>query len=150
VKAYRCQEDHAGYHARIQVRMVNDAALSSWPAFGGHLYAERLNVLRVRQPLHCWSLSDAQAGAALGTLLPYLRVKRSVAETVLRLRRLQAEGQKHRTKIAGYRRFPNQHGTVRMVANRSFSDAYVARCEKLWSECRSLNHAPGWANSATA
>ena len=75
---------------------------------------------------------------------------RRVAAVVLRLRSLQANGQRHRTKITGYRPFPNQHGTIRMVANRSFSDAYVARCERLWSQCRTLNHAPGWANSATA
>lgn len=151
-KAYACQgRKTPGYHARVQVRMVDQAALELLARlFGGHLYAEKLNILRVRQPLHCWSLSDASAEAALRRLLPYLRIKDRVANVVLQLRALQADGRNHRTKVTGRRNFPNKYGKVRVVENRSFSDEYVARCENFWSRCRTLNHAPGWANSSTA
>ena len=151
-KAYACQgRTTPGYHARIQVRMVDVAAITLLrDLFGGHLYAEKLNVLRVRRPLFCWSLSDKSAGDALRSLLPFLRIKATVARTVLELRALQADGQKHRTKITGYRNWPNKYGTPRQVVNRAFSDEYVARCESMWSRCRALNHAPGWANSKTA
>ena len=148
--AYRCQgRQTRGYAARIQCRMVEPAALELLDRlFGGHLYRERVSINRVRRPLICWSVSNAQAEAAIRALAPYLRIKRNVAATVLRLRHLQRHSAKHRTKVTGERRFPNKYGVVRIVPNMSFSDDYVARCETLWMRCRTLNHRPGWAAEA--
>lgn len=139
-RAYRCQgRATSGYHAAIQVRMVDRPGVELLTSlFGGTLYTEKPHCNNGR-PLHCWSVSDLRAEKALAALLPFLRVKCRQAELVLSLRELQQEGHKHRTKVVGYRDFPNQHGTVRRVANLAFSDEYVARCEDLWMACRRLN-----------
>ncbi len=139
-KPYRSQgRTTPGYHARIQIRMVDEPAIAFLASsLGGSYYKEDAKVKRGR-PLFCYQASDAKAAEILRTLLPYLRVKKRQAKKVLELRRLQSRGAKHRTKITGYRDFLNSHGTVRRVANRSFSDEYVARCDALWMDCRKMN-----------
>lgn len=129
----------AGYHARIQVRMVDEAAIRFMSeTLGGWYYKEKPRVARGR-PLYCYQVSDLAAKNVLSTLLPFLRVKREAALCVLSLRELQSDSNKHRTKITGYRDFPNAVGTVRRVANKSFSDEYIARCESLYLQCKQLN-----------
>jgi len=147
-RAYSCQgRKTKSYHARIQVRMVDrEGVVLLAETFGGHLFTEKPHCNNGR-PLHCWSTSDRQAELALTALLPYLRVKRRQAKKVLVLRRLQGRSRRHRTKITGYRDFPNQYGTVRRVANKAFSDEYVAWCDRLWMDCRLMN---GLARQAAA
>jgi len=106
--------------------------------FGGWYYREKAHCNNGR-PLYCWHISDKLAEEAIKAVLPYLRVKRDVAETLLALRELQKEGRKHRTKITGYRHFPNAYGTPRLVANKSFSDEYVAMCEALFQKATLQN-----------
>lgn len=140
IKAYRCQgRVTPGYHARIQIRMVDEQAIQFIAdSLGGWYYKEKPSATNGR-PLFCYQASDKKAERILRLLAPYLRVKKEQAQTVLRLRELQAEGPKHRTKITGYRNFPNQYGTVRRVANKCFSDEYVAWCEAFYQRCKELN-----------
>ena len=127
------------YHARIQIRMVDEPAIKFVSDMvGGNYYKEKPNAQNGR-PLYCYQASDKAAAAILETILPYLKVKKQSAETVLQLRKLQSEGAKHRTKVTGYREFPNNCGTVRIVANKSFSDEYVAMCDELYNKCKQLN-----------
>lgn len=120
-----------GYHARIQIRMVDEEAIAFVAAtLGGNYYREKSNASNGR-PLYCYQASDAKAESILRSVLPWLRVKRRVALIVLSLREMQANGAAHRTKVVGYRDFPNSYGTVRRVANKTFSDEYVAECERL-------------------
>lgn len=139
-KAYKCQgRTTPGYSARIQVRMVDEPAIAFMGGvLGGWYYREKARSERGR-PLYCYQLSHKKAEAALRRLLQYLRVKRVVAETVLAFCDLKATSGEHRTKITGYRDFPNSHGAVRRVPNLSLSDEYVARCDAFWSRCRELN-----------
>lgn len=139
-KPYKTQgRTTPGYHARIQVRMVDEPAIAALVGlFGGKTYREKPHANNGR-PLHCWSISDAKAEATIRLVLPFLRVKVQQARIVLDLRKLQREGRKHRTKVTGYREFPNRAGTVRLVENRCFSDEYVERCEAFWMACRRLN-----------
>ena len=141
-RGYRCQgRVTPGYHARIQIRMVNEAAIRFIAeTLGGWYYREKPSCKRGK-PLYCYQASDRKAGEIIAALLPYLRVKQEPARTVLQLRALQRDSQRHRTKITGYRDFPNQYGTVRRVANKSFSDEYVQMCDTLWLQCKALNHA---------
>lgn len=138
--AYKCQgRATPGYHARIQVRMVDEPAIAFLAdTLGGWYWYEKAHAHKGR-PLYCYQASDLAAAIALETLLPYLRVKRANAETVLALRELQSQSKQHRTKVTGYREFPNQYGTVRMVPNLAFSDEYVAACEALYQKCKALN-----------
>lgn len=138
--AYKCQGRRTpGYHARIQVRMVDEAAIRFLAeTLGGWYYKEKPSAKRGR-PLYCYQASNRRAEHILRVLLPYLRVKKDSAKTVLALRELQAQGRKHRTKITGYRNFPNKYGTKRLVACKCFSDEYVARCEALYQQCKALN-----------
>jgi hypothetical protein len=139
-QAYRCQgRTTPGYHATMMIRMVERAAIEFVAdVLGGTIRKEKPHAKSGRA-MYTWSISDAKAGAAARSILPYLRVKRRQAELILRLRDLQAESVRYRTKVTGYREFPNQHGTVRIVENRSFSDEYVGWCESMYLESRRLN-----------
>lgn len=138
--AYKCQgRKTPGYHARIQIRMVHEGAIKTLAeALGGWYFKEKPRLAKGR-PLYCYQASDASAEEVLRKVMPYLIVKRESAELVLRLRALQSEGHKHRTKITGYRDFPNSHGTIRKVANMAFSDEYVAQCHAIYERCKELN-----------
>jgi hypothetical protein len=137
--AVRPDSQNPGYHARIQNRMVDEEAIQFISeTLGGSYYKEKPSVAKGR-PLFCYQSSDKSTEDILLALLPYLRVKKRQAETVMELRKLQADSTKHRTKVTGYRKFPNNHGTVRMVPNKSYSDEYVQMCETLWLRCKELN-----------
>ena len=139
--AYTCQERQTpGYIARLQMRMVDEGAIRFMAeTFGGWYYKEKTHLAKGR-PLYCYQATHRDAERILRIVLPYLRVKQEAAKTVLSLRDLQSDSAKHRTKIVGYRDFPNSHGTVRRVANKAFSDEYVAECEMLFLRCKELNH----------
>ena len=138
--ADKCQgRVNNGYHARIQIRMVDEPAIKFISeTLGGWYYKEKPSVAKGR-PLYCFQASDKSAEAVLKTILPFLRVKKESAETVLNLRRIQAGSRKHRTKITGYRQFPNQYGTVRTVPNLAFSDEYIQSIHALYDRCKVLN-----------
>lgn len=73
------------YTERIQVRMVNETAISLLAYYlGGKYYKEKPPL--GRKPLFCWQLSNIQACEALESVLPYLRVKKDQALNVLRMR----------------------------------------------------------------
>jgi hypothetical protein len=119
--------------------MVERGALELLAAtFGGKIGREKRQDAS-RRPLFVWHVSDKKAGEICRILLPYLRVKRAQADLLIRHRELQAEGAKHRTKVIGFRNFPNKYGTPRQVPNLAFSDEYVARCEDMYLESRQLN-----------
>ena len=136
-KAYKCQDRKTnGYHARIQIRMVDEAAIKFIAEnLGGWYYKEKPNAKNGR-PLFCYQSSDKSAEIILKTLLPYLRVKKESAKTVLLLRTLQKNSTKHRTKITGYR---NAFGRKDKIPSFSFSDDYVQKCELLYLRCKELN-----------
>lgn len=138
--AHKCQgRVNNGYHARIQIRMVDEPAIKFISeTLGGWYYKEKPSVTKGR-PLYCFQASDKSAESVLKTILPFLRVKKESAETVLNLRRIQAGSRKHRTKITGYRQFPNKYGTARTVANMSFSDEYIQSVHALYERCKALN-----------
>lgn len=130
-----------GYHARIQIRMVDEPAIAFLTeTLGGRYYMENPHAAQGR-PLFCYQASDAAAERVLRTVLPYLRVKRRSAELVLAFRELQARSREYRTKIVGEKNFPNAVGTVRMVPIRVLSDEYIAMCDDFWSRAKALNHA---------
>ncbi len=139
-RAYECQgRKTPGYHARIQIRMVSEEAIRFVSeTLGGWYYAEKPHCAQGR-PLFTFQASDESAAGILRALLPFLRVKRENAETVLALRSLQADSVKHRTKVTGYRNFPNKAGTPRKVRNLALSDEYVAECDRLYLRCKELN-----------
>jgi hypothetical protein len=127
------------YHARIQIRMVDEPAIRFVSkTLGGTYYREREHSTKGR-PLYCFSASDAVAESILRAVLPFLRVKRRMADTVLQLREMQANAKKHRTKIVGTRSFPNRFGTVRQVNTLAYSDDYIAQCDHLWAAIKELN-----------
>lgn len=138
--AYKCQgRKTPGYHARIQIRMVDESAIQFVASIlGGWYYPEKPHSQKGK-PLFCYQASDERAGKILGILLPYLRIKKNQALNILELRKLQSEGNQHRTKILGYRNFPNSHGTPRQVPNLAFSDEYVQKCEDLYLRAKELN-----------
>lgn len=139
-KAYASQgRKTPGYHARIQIRMVDEPAIAFISEIlGGWYYKEKPHSAKGR-PLYCYQASDQKAEDVLTAVLPFLRVKRQGADTVLTLRKLQSDGKKHRTKITGYRDFNHWTGKKIRIPNKSFSDEYVAACDALYERCRELN-----------
>jgi hypothetical protein len=139
-KAYKCQgRKTPGFSARIQVRMVDEEPIRLLAeTLGGWYYPEKPHS-RQGRPLFCWQLGHAKAEDALRMLLPYLRVKKRQARKLLTLRRLKKRSARHRTKILGYRNFPNKHGTPRSVPNLALSDEYVGWCQRLWNDCHAMN-----------
>ena len=128
-----------GYHARVQIRMVDEEAIQFIAsALGGWYYPEKPHSEKGK-PLFCYQASDKKAEEVLKILLPYLRIKKRQALNVLELRNLQSQGCQHRTKILGYRNFPNSHGTPRQVPNLGFSDEYVQKCEGFYLRAKELN-----------
>lgn len=128
-----------GYHARIQVRMVDKAALQMLKdAFGGSFYQEGPHAENGR-PLWCWGATDRMAEEILRGVRPHLKIKGSVTDTVLELRDLQAQGPKHRTKVVGTRTFPGPHGNTRTVKTKVYSDEYLQWCEDLYVEAKKHN-----------
>ena len=124
-----------GYHARIQVRMVDREPLDLLAGlFGGSVRHERPQML-TRRELFAWQITDAKAEAALRRLLPMLLVKRRPAKRLLVLRRLMQRGQRHRTRITGSR-LAFGHTAVH---NRAYSDQFIGWCDRLWMDCRKLN-----------
>jgi len=129
------------YHARIQVRMINEAAIKFLAEIlGGKYYREKRHCNNGR-PLFCWQVSDALAQKSLKALLPFLRVKKKQAILVLMFRGLQSESSKHRTKTTGTRKLQHWAGKILTVRNLSLSDEYVAECEGFWRQAKVLN---GW------
>lgn len=129
-----------GYHARIGVKMVSEEAIRFISeTLGCWYWQEKRPQPSNGRPMFVLQATDKKAEEILRIVLPYLRVKREMAETVLALRELQREGMKHRTKITGHKNFPNRFGTERIVAVKSFSDEYVARCDAFWARCKELN-----------
>jgi len=139
-KAYKCQDRKTpGYHARIQIRMVDEQAIKFISeTLGGWYYKEKPNCTNGR-PLYCYQASDKRAETILSIVIPFLRVKKESANTVLCLRKLQLKRMKYKTKITGYRTAcPN--GVTIQIANTCLSDEYVAMCETLYLRCKELNH----------
>lgn len=131
---------NAMYNCSIHVRMVDEPAIAFLrDTLGGWCWREKGTHAANGRPLFCWQATDLEAQRILTALLPYLRVKRAAAENGLALRRLQADRAKHRTKITGYRNFPNSYGTPRQVANKSYSDEYIAACDALYLRSKELN-----------
>jgi len=128
------------YHARIQIRMVDEEAIKFiTKTLGGNYYKEKPSVAKGR-PLYCFQASDKSAEMILKTILPYLKIKKSLAEIVLKFRSIQANSVKYRNKVTGYREFPNSHGVVRKVPNLSYSDEYMEICEGYYNTCKQFNH----------
>lgn len=127
------------FQARIQVRMVDEGAIRFLTdTLGGSYYRESPHAA-AGKPLFCWSIHSDAARKALRLVLPFLRIKRMQARKLLALQRLKARGHDHRTKVTGYREFPNQHGAVRQVPNLSYSDEFVGWCQQLYEDCKDLN-----------
>jgi len=129
------------YSCTMHVRMVDEPAIAFLrDTLGGWGWREKTAHCASGRPLYCWQATDADAERIIRALLPYFRVKRAQAENLLALRALQSERQKHRTKVTGYRNFPNSYGTPRRVANKGYSDEYIAACDTLFERSKALNH----------
>lgn len=123
-KSHRHDAVNPIYHERIQVRMVSPKAIRALAdRLGGNYYRERAHVNNGR-PLWCWQASDALAARILRRLVRWFKVKRDVAETVLRLRRLKAAREARR------------RGSP---ARRVMAPHLVWARERLYRRCKRLN-----------
>lgn len=139
-KAYKCQgKVTPTYNARIQIRMTDEEAIRFIAqTLGGWYYPEK-KAAPHRKKLYCYQASGKAAENILRTILPYLRVKKEQALTVLALRNLQSVSRSFKTKVIGQRNFPNVYGTRRIVDITCLSDEYIDLCEGLYQKSKELN-----------
>ena len=124
------------YQERIQIRMVDEQAIKFISdSLGGSYYEEKPHAHKGR-PLFCYQASDRLAVRILKTLLPYLKVKKLVAEKVLEFHELRANPIKQPVKIKMMGRWGNEIEATRY----RFSPEYLSKCEQFWTDCSDLNH----------
>lgn len=124
-----------GYHERIQVRMVDEPAIKFLKdSFGGNYYKEKPHAAKGR-PLYCYQASDLKAYNILKTVLPYLRVKSRVAQTVLCLRELK-DNPEYESET---QEITSRWKKLVSVRRRHYSPAFIAKMESLWQECKDIN-----------
>ena len=137
-KAYKCQgRVTPGYQPRIQVRMVDEAAIK-WLAqlFGGWYYPEKPHCNKGR-PLFCYQASDTSALRVVVAIAPYLKIKQQQVALLLTLARV-----KKRKKIKRLAHIQNSRwGQPMKTWRRVVAPETLAKMEKLWIACRNLN---GW------
>lgn len=121
------------YHERIQVRMVEEKAISLMKqTFGGNYYKETEHSKYSKRPLYCYAISDLIASKTCKELLPYLLIKKKNAELILRLR-------KSKQDIKTHERGGNKGGR-RKGKNRLMSPKILAYRENLYLACKRNNH----------
>lgn len=105
--------------------------------FGGSLLLQRPSTLRGR-PLHYWEATNKVAAVALGSLLPYLRIKRQQAEICLLLRasKDQPRSATHTHRDAAE---TNTGTGVHMIRRLELSTATIEEREALYLTIKRLN-----------
>lgn len=123
------------YHERVQIRMVERAGLDLFcTTLGGWFYLEKPHAQKGRL-LWCYQASDLKAANILRVLLPYLRVKKRQAATVLRLR--ESRGDCPRIKTTTICR--SRWGTPMTGMRTKHSHRTIVFRERLWLRCKRLN-----------
>lgn len=121
------------YHERIQIRMVDEEAISFIAnLMGGNYYKEKPSCSGGR-PLYCHQANDKSAAKILNILLPYLRVKKRVANKVLELRMMKKKPDRCRGANGYYRH----------------SEKETAGRHQLYLDCKRLNKTGKEALDAT-
>lgn len=124
-----------GYHERLQIRMVDEAAIKLLAnTLGGWYYKEKPSVAQGR-PLYCYQASDRKAAGILKILLPYLIIKRESANTVLLLRDSKNNPDRAKTDKISKSRW----GTPMTGQKVMLSPAAVEYRESLYQRCKALN-----------
>lgn len=124
-----------GYHERIQIRMVERGALSLFEhVLGGWCYPEKSHSKKGR-PLFCYQASDRKAAEICKLLLPFLRVKRKQAITVLKLTANKISAKKVKTQAISRSRW----GTPMTGQRTKHSKSTISYRERLWLLCKYFN-----------
>jgi hypothetical protein len=124
-----------GYHERIQIRMVDEEAIKFIAkSLGGNYYKEKPSVANGR-PLYCYQASDKIACAIITNLLPYLRIKKRVANKVLELRKLKDNPSKTKYKKMQKDRW----GNMREFTKYRLSESHQDKCQSLYEDCKAIN-----------
>lgn len=123
------------YQERIQIRMVDEQAIAFIAYWLGGSYYRESRPEKNRRQLYCYQASDRIAHSIIKTLLPYLKVKRAVAEVVLGMRPLK----EHPEYITVDRTIPNRWGKTVNIGRRQYSPAHVAKMHALYERCKELN-----------
>lgn len=129
-----------GYDSRIHIRMVDEGAIGFLSKTLGGTYYKEIKAAENpnRRPMYCYAAGGRVAERILLAVLPYLIVKKEAAENALALVELKKTANQHRTKLLGYRNFPNLYKN-RKVRCLGLSDFYIATCEKLYLRAKYLN-----------
>ncbi len=126
--------NHA-YTERIQIRMVDEQAIAFIASLlGGNYYKEK-QPHKNRRPLYCYQASDRIANTLIKTILPFLKVKREVANTVIQLRPIK----ENPSFVLMRRTVKNRWGGTMVVGRRQHHPNYIAKMHILWERCRELN-----------
>ena len=118
------------YQERIQIRMVDPEGLDLMKeVFGGSYYKEKPSK-EGRRPLYCYQASDKQAAKILVAVLPYLRIKKRVAEAVLEF---------HKLRHYSMENFPSRPDRVTRLAHTR-PESINNQMEALYNKVKDLIH----------
>jgi hypothetical protein len=145
VKPYKkAGQVNSSYQARIVIHMVNEQAIKFIATTLGGWYHKEKRIPSTskltKRTLYKYEATNLRAEKILTTIFPYLLVKQNVAETVLQFCSLKHTSRHHRTKPTGTRLFKHWTGKSVTITNMCLSDEYIAMCDKLYTQCRELNH----------
>lgn len=134
-KTLRNGRVNPAYKERIQIRMVDEPAIKFLTeTLGGNYHKEKSNAKNGR-PLYCYAASDKLAVNILNTILPYLKVKKTVAELVLKLRNLKTNPDVEFVTIT----MRNRWGKDTQFRRSRHSEKHIEACEELWLKCKKFN-----------
>ena len=124
------------YKEKVSIRMVSsDAVTLLAETFEGTVWREKPHANNGR-PMWAWEATRQRARRVLIALLPWLRVKRANAETVLELDALRRV---KRTRLVGTKNFPDRFGKDRAVSVYALPEDNLSKRDALYQRCKALN-----------
>jgi hypothetical protein len=116
------------YHERIQIRMIDEGAIKLFQKiFGGNYYKEKPHCAKGNL-LYCYQASDLLASKICKELLPYLLIKKSNAQRILKLRQSKNT---IKTSERGGNRGGRQKGNGQLMSSN-----ILAYREQLYLDCK--------------
>lgn len=130
------------YEARISIAMTDREAITLIERTFGIYCSTRLRSKRnaLHKPCYQFDVTNQRVGTILRSVLPYLRIKREQALTVIAFCELRSLSRSFRTKAIGtFRWSAGSRKPGSSYRTLGLSDNYLAECESAYQHCLSMN-----------
>lgn len=124
------------YEERIQIKMVDEAAIKFIAEFFGGNYHKEKTIHKNRRTLYYYCAGNKKAVMIIKTIFPYLKVKRIIAQKILDFRELKNNSE----KIAIKTTIKSRWGKLIEINRSRYSKEYIEKLDNFWSSCKMINH----------